>query len=129
MTISAISSWIKTVLVTINSGMVEEDERPGQNATRPDSEGMHVIEPVTAVCPLEQADGKNDTARKRDKPEGVALLDSNQDMTGSKDDGEDDLPQVDIDPGLDEGRGGQEPMRDVSGTAPPGGEKAVQRHL
>ena len=39
--------------------------------------------------------------------------------------GDDDLPQDDIDPGLDEGRGGQGLMKDVSGTAPPGGEIAV----
>ena len=113
------------MLVTNNrdmKGMVKEDKRTCQDATRPDSVGMNVIEPVTAVFPIEQADGKNDTARKRGKPERVALLDSNQDMTGSKDDREDDLPQDNIDPGLDEGRGGQEPMRDVPGTAPPGGE-------
>ena len=53
------------------------------------------------------------------------LSNSNQDMTGSKNDGDDDLPQDDIDPGLDEGRGEQGLMMNVSGTAPPGGETAV----
>ena len=80
---------------------------------------------MTAVCQLEQAVYKNDIARKRGKDERVALLDSNQDMSGSQEVEDDDLPQDDIDPGLDEGRGEQGLMMNVSGTAPPGGEIAV----
>ena len=68
-------------LVTNSSGVGVDDEMPGQDATRPDSEERHEVEPVTAVCQLEQAVSKNDIARKRGKLEGVALLDSNQDMS------------------------------------------------
>ena len=106
-------------------GMVRETQRTCQDATRPDSVGRDGIESVTAVFPIEHSSGENVTARKRGKPERDALLDSNQDMTGSQDDRNDELPQDDIDPGLDGVRRGQEPVEDVSGTAPPGGEMPV----
>ena len=102
-----------------------DDEMPGQDATRPDSEERHEVEPVTAVCQIEQAVYRNDKARKRGKDERVALLDSNLDLSGSQEDADVVLPQDDVDPGLDEGRGDHEIRMNVSETAPPGGETAV----
>ena len=107
-------------------GRVKEDERTCQDATRLDIVWVDGIESETAdVFPIEHSGGKNVTARKRGKPEKDALLDSNQDRTGSQDDRRNELPQDDIDPGLGGVRGGQEPVEDVSGAAPPGGEMPV----
>ena len=71
---------------------------------------------------IEQVRDEDIIARKRGKDERVAFLDSNQDKSGSKDGGDDELPQDGMDPGLvEDDREGCGVIVDKPGTAPSGG--------
>ena len=101
-------------------GRVQEDVGTGSDATR-SAVGVHGMKSESAdVSPREPSGDRNVIARKRGRSEKDDLLDSKQ-KTGSQEDRGMVLAQDTIGSEQVEGSGGQGPLEDVLGAAPPGG--------